>query len=84
MARGMAGTPPNDGDPKVIFKLEAVTGEVFEVGFSLRGIFAPNREIAEIDFFASQALSEETTRAHRRGARRHAGLRLLVSRERAT
>jgi len=36
----MAGTPPNDCDPKVIFKLEAETGEVFEISFSLRGILS--------------------------------------------
>ena len=40
MGRSMTGTPANDGDPKVIFNLEAETGEVFEISFSLRGILS--------------------------------------------
>jgi hypothetical protein len=40
MGRSMAGDPSTEKDPKVTFELEAETGEVFEVSFSLRGILS--------------------------------------------
>lgn len=59
MGRSMTGTPPNDGDPKVTFNLEAETGEVFEISFSLRGILSTvmmahnwsplNEELAQLE-----------------------------------
>jgi hypothetical protein len=36
--RGMRGDAATEEEPKVTFELEAETGEVFEVSFSLRGI----------------------------------------------
>jgi len=36
MGRSMAGSPSTEKDPKVTFELEAETGGVFEVSFSLR------------------------------------------------
>jgi hypothetical protein len=40
MGRSMAGDPSTEQDPKVTFALEAETGEIFEVSFSLRGILS--------------------------------------------
>jgi hypothetical protein len=40
MGRSMAGGAPTEKDPKVTFELEAETGEIFEVSFSLRGILS--------------------------------------------
>ena len=38
MGRSMTGSALTDNDPKIRFELEAETGEIFEVSFSLRGI----------------------------------------------
>jgi hypothetical protein len=38
MGRRMSGGAPTEEDPKVTFELEAETGELFEISFSLRGI----------------------------------------------
>jgi hypothetical protein len=40
MGRSMQGGASTEKDPKVTFELEAETGEIFEVGFSLRGILS--------------------------------------------
>jgi hypothetical protein len=40
MGRSMRGDASTEEDPKVTFELEAETGEIFEVGFSLRGILS--------------------------------------------
>jgi hypothetical protein len=40
MGRSMAGGASTEKDPKVTFELEAETGEIFEVSFSLRGILS--------------------------------------------
>jgi hypothetical protein len=40
MGRSMTSGPSNEEDPKVRFELEAETGEIFEVSFSLRGILS--------------------------------------------
>jgi hypothetical protein len=40
MGRSMRGPSPTEKDPIVTFELEAETGEIFEVGFSLRGILS--------------------------------------------
>ena len=40
MGRTMRTDAPTEKDPKVTFELEAETGEIFEVGFSLRGILS--------------------------------------------
>jgi hypothetical protein len=40
MGRSMAADPSTEEDPKVSFELEAETGEIFEVSFSLRGILS--------------------------------------------
>jgi hypothetical protein len=36
----MGGDASTEEDPKVTFELEAATGEIFEVSFSLRGILS--------------------------------------------
>jgi hypothetical protein len=38
MGRSMTTGPSAEEDPEVRFELEAETGEIFEVSFSLRGI----------------------------------------------
>jgi hypothetical protein len=40
MGRSMTGDPSTEKDPKITLVLEAETGEVFEVCFSLRGILS--------------------------------------------
>jgi len=40
MGRSMRGGASTEKDPKVTFELEAETGEIFEVDFSLRGILS--------------------------------------------
>ena len=40
MGRSMHGGASTEKDPKATFELEAETGEIFEVGFSLRGILS--------------------------------------------
>jgi len=40
MGRGMTGDPSTEKDPKATFMLEAETGEMFEVCFSLRGMLS--------------------------------------------
>lgn len=40
LGRRMIGDAPTNAGPKIIFELEAETGEIFEVGFSLRGILS--------------------------------------------
>jgi hypothetical protein len=40
MGRSMAGDPSTEEDPKATFVLEAETGEMFEVSFSLRGMLS--------------------------------------------
>jgi len=40
MGRSMTSDPPTDGDRKVTFELEAETGQIFEVAFSLRGLLS--------------------------------------------
>lgn len=40
MGRSMAGDPSTTGDPKITLELEAETGEIFEICFSLRGILS--------------------------------------------
>jgi hypothetical protein len=40
MGRSMMAGPTTDEDPKVTFELEAETGEISEVGFSLRGLLS--------------------------------------------
>jgi len=36
----MSGGAPTEEDPKIKFELEAETGEIFEVAFSVRGILS--------------------------------------------
>jgi len=38
--RSMAGDVPTAQDPKIKFELEAETGEIFEVAFSVRGLLS--------------------------------------------
>jgi hypothetical protein len=38
MGRRMMGDAPTEDNPKITFELEAETGEIFKVSFSLRGI----------------------------------------------
>jgi hypothetical protein len=40
MGRSMSHGDPTAKDPKATFELEAETGEVFEVSFTLRGILS--------------------------------------------
>lgn len=40
LGRSMMGDAPSEQDPKIRFELEAETGEIFEVCFSLRGILS--------------------------------------------
>ena len=40
MGRSMTGSSPTETNQKISFILEAETGEVFEVAFSLRGILS--------------------------------------------
>jgi hypothetical protein len=40
MGRSMTSDPSTEEDPEVRFELEAETGEIFEVSFSLRGILS--------------------------------------------
>jgi hypothetical protein len=40
LGRSMGGGASTEIDPKVTFELEAETGEIFEVSFSLRGILS--------------------------------------------
>jgi len=36
----MLGDAPTEHDPKITFELEAETGDIFEISFSLRGILS--------------------------------------------
>ena len=38
LGRRMMGDAPTEKDPKITFELEAETGEIFEISFSLRGV----------------------------------------------
>jgi len=59
MGRSMSGDAPTKEDPEVKFELEAETGEIFDVKFSLRGILSTvvlahgwtilKKELAELD-----------------------------------
>lgn len=40
LGRSMRGNAPTESDSRVTFELEAETGEIFEVSFSLRGILS--------------------------------------------
>jgi hypothetical protein len=40
MGRTMKGGAPTEENPMITFELEAETGQIFEVGFSLRGILS--------------------------------------------
>ena len=40
MGRRMMGDAPTEDNPKITFELEAETGEMFKVSFSLRGILS--------------------------------------------
>lgn len=40
IGRSMTASPPSKENPNVKFELEAETGEIFEVCFSLRGILS--------------------------------------------
>jgi hypothetical protein len=40
MGRSMWGGASTEEDPKIAFELEADTGEIFEISFSLRGILS--------------------------------------------
>ena len=40
MGRSMQGSASTEKDPKVTFELEAETGEIFEICFSLRGVLS--------------------------------------------
>jgi hypothetical protein len=38
LGRRMMGDAPTETNPKITFELEAETGEIFEISFSLRGV----------------------------------------------
>jgi hypothetical protein len=40
LGRKMLGDAPTEDDPKITFELEAETGDIFEISFSLRGILS--------------------------------------------
>jgi hypothetical protein len=40
LGRKMLGDAPTEEDPKITFELEAETGDIFEISFSLRGILS--------------------------------------------
>jgi len=40
LGRKMLGDAPTKHDPKITFELEAETGDIFEISFSLRGILS--------------------------------------------
>jgi hypothetical protein len=40
LGRKMLGDAPTEHDPKITFELEAETGDIFEISFSLRGILS--------------------------------------------
>ena len=40
MGRSMKGESPTETNPKISFELEAETGEIFEISFSLPGILS--------------------------------------------
>jgi hypothetical protein len=40
LGRKMLGDAPTEDDPKITFELEAGTGDIFEISFSLRGILS--------------------------------------------
>jgi len=40
LGRRMMGDAPTETEPKITFELEAETGDIFEVSFSLRGILS--------------------------------------------